>query len=122
MSGRSREIVWYSRVPRTNDPNWRTRKYNAFVIADVLKTPDFWPTDQRNMFYARHLNHQERFRQWMFLWGNGVHPYACTHWVLWNGGYDRQAAYDMYMLEEGALGRHPRTRERMMKVRTFNIL
>jgi len=67
-----------------------------FAAADEFHPLHKWPAfPWRKFFFKPHKTNNERFRLWMFMFINGLPPDRCTYWVLYHGGYDKNAVSDM---------------------------
>jgi len=61
------------------------------LAGDEFPTPASWPDLWRAMLFNPHKDRRDRYRLFVFLWGNGMQPHHAVFWVMWHGGYDRSA-------------------------------
>lgn len=59
--------------------------------ADVFFPMRQWPPWARQAFVKEHKNRDERFKLATFFWKNGMMAHQALAWVMWHGGYDRDA-------------------------------
>ena len=76
------------------------RLWNFFNSGEDFFSIKDWPVYLREMALKEHKNHRERYRLYLFLTANGLHPDVACSWVsakdakhsqLVEGDYDRPA-------------------------------
>jgi len=59
---------------------------------DIFYPTSTWPIQYKQLFYRTHKNYRERFKLFMFFWGNGLPPMLAGNLVFLASGYQDDSA------------------------------